>query len=443
MTMELLQGQELANAVEGISERFARRASCGRSSKACAPASNARTKAASRIRISSPATCSSMRDGSAKILDFGIARAVRVHHYDGDDTVFDPSKLAALTPAFASREMLQGDTPEPADDIFSLAVVIYLMLTGRHPYDRVRADEAAKQGLEAGTVEAPNETAMAHALAQSAGTGAQRTARRTWTRSSTACCDPRRRGPGGSSRLRLRWRSARCAVARHVGGGSFGGRARHVDRCGNRAHRSVVERPAISMNAGNIASTKKSKALAALDHNGRCARTGARAHARRARKARRCEPPDFDRCVCAAAATRTTQAGGRFDAGHAVLEMREADRLRALTRSDRFDQSVGRRRRSRTRTVRARIPEQRRKAPNSSWSSAKRISPRIGRALGRGDAARADALIELAQPRVFDPDAFNGFAAKLDVLRKSLARTQAHAPRANPMPPTSNPSLRR
>ena len=43
--------------------------------------------------------------------------------------------------------MLLGEMPEPADDIYSLAVVIYLMLTGRHPYDRVRADEAATQGL--------------------------------------------------------------------------------------------------------------------------------------------------------------------------------------------------------------------------------------------------------------------------------------------------------
>ena len=40
---------------------------------------------------------------------------------DGAAVAFAPlaedSPLAALTPAFASREMLQGDTPEPADDI--------------------------------------------------------------------------------------------------------------------------------------------------------------------------------------------------------------------------------------------------------------------------------------------------------------------------------------
>ena len=53
----------------------------------------------------------------------------------------------------------------------------------------------------------------------------------------------------------------------------------------------------------------------------------------------------------------------------------------------------------------------------------------IGQTIAAGDATRAEALIRLAQPRVFDPDAFNGFNDKLDVLRKSLARTQAQAVR--------------
>jgi serine/threonine protein kinase len=83
----------------------------------------------------------------AKILDFGIARAVRGNARFGDDTVFDPSKLAALTPAYASREMLLGDVPQPTDDIYSLAVVVYMLLTGSHPYNRVRADEAERNEL--------------------------------------------------------------------------------------------------------------------------------------------------------------------------------------------------------------------------------------------------------------------------------------------------------
>lgn len=83
----------------------------------------------------------------AKILDFGIARAMRMNS-GTEDTDFDPARLAALTPAYASREMLNGDNPEPRDDIFSLGIVIYMALTGHHPYGRVPANEAAREGLK-------------------------------------------------------------------------------------------------------------------------------------------------------------------------------------------------------------------------------------------------------------------------------------------------------
>ncbi|TNF89057.1 MAG: hypothetical protein EP301_03770, partial [Gammaproteobacteria bacterium] len=43
--------------------------------------------------------------------------------------------------------MLQGDNPEPWDDVYALGVVIYLILTGHHPYGRTPADEAAREGL--------------------------------------------------------------------------------------------------------------------------------------------------------------------------------------------------------------------------------------------------------------------------------------------------------
>ena len=82
-----------------------------------------------------------------KILDFGIARAIRDQGEDDAPVSFDPGLLAALTPTYASREMLNGDPPEARDDLFSLGIVIYLILTGHHPFGRVPSDEAAKEGL--------------------------------------------------------------------------------------------------------------------------------------------------------------------------------------------------------------------------------------------------------------------------------------------------------
>lgn len=91
--------------------------------------------------------------GEAKVFDFGIARAVaRSERHgqasEGDKTVFDAGDLGALTPAYASLEMLQGEEPDPRDDIYALAVVVYQLYSGRHPFDRLPADQAAQKKLK-------------------------------------------------------------------------------------------------------------------------------------------------------------------------------------------------------------------------------------------------------------------------------------------------------
>jgi serine/threonine protein kinase len=75
--------------------------------------------------------------GKAKLLDFGIARAAR-----GRTKRFDPGGLGALTPTYASCEMLEGRNPDGRDDIYSLACVIYEMLSGKHPFNERTAVEA-------------------------------------------------------------------------------------------------------------------------------------------------------------------------------------------------------------------------------------------------------------------------------------------------------------
>lgn len=90
--------------------------------------------------------------GIGKVFDFGIARAVsQVEHLDGDTedkTVFDAGNLGALTPAYASLEMLEGEVPDVRDDIYALGCVAYECFTGVHPYNKMPADEAERQGLK-------------------------------------------------------------------------------------------------------------------------------------------------------------------------------------------------------------------------------------------------------------------------------------------------------
>ncbi len=88
-----------------------------------------------------PANAFICDNGTVKVIDFGIARAVR-NPEQADQTMFDASTLGAFTPAYASPEMLEGEDPDPRDDLFALAVVTYMLLSGEHPFNRNSATVA-------------------------------------------------------------------------------------------------------------------------------------------------------------------------------------------------------------------------------------------------------------------------------------------------------------
>jgi hypothetical protein len=85
--------------------------------------------------------------GGVKVIDFGIARVFQKAEEDADVTVFDPGSLGALTPAYASPEMLENRDPDPRDDIYALGCITYELLTGRHPFNRLSAAQARDAGM--------------------------------------------------------------------------------------------------------------------------------------------------------------------------------------------------------------------------------------------------------------------------------------------------------
>lgn len=76
-------------------------------------------------------------DGYVKILDFGLAQlAPGVTDLEGK-TVFDSLPGALLgTPHYMSPQQARGEELTSASDIFSLGIVLYEMLTAKHPFAR-------------------------------------------------------------------------------------------------------------------------------------------------------------------------------------------------------------------------------------------------------------------------------------------------------------------
>lgn len=95
-----------------------------------------------------PANAFLTRDNVIKVLDFGIARAVKhSEQVSGVMTVFDPGTLGALTPAYAGCEVIEGEEADARDDIYAIACVAYELIAGRHPFDRLSAAQARDAGV--------------------------------------------------------------------------------------------------------------------------------------------------------------------------------------------------------------------------------------------------------------------------------------------------------
>jgi serine/threonine protein kinase len=98
------------------------------------------------------------REEDVKIVDFGASAAL-----SGGS-----SRIPAGTPAYASPQVLSGETPDRRDDVFSFACVAYELLTGQHPFQHRSSLEARDAGMapaRAWNLSAPQWLALLAALA--------------------------------------------------------------------------------------------------------------------------------------------------------------------------------------------------------------------------------------------------------------------------------------
>ena len=140
--MELLQGQTLQALLDG---EYARGLPIGMARTLVGDLCSALAYAHDHSVIHSdikPSNIIVTPSGRAKLFDFDIARVLR-----GPVGYFDASQVDAMTCAYSSIEMARGERPDPRDDVYALACVIYEMLTGTHPFGGVSASEAHERGL--------------------------------------------------------------------------------------------------------------------------------------------------------------------------------------------------------------------------------------------------------------------------------------------------------
>jgi eukaryotic-like serine/threonine-protein kinase len=71
--------------------------------------------------------------GQVKLLDFGIAKLLEEHGQKREATLLTREGGSLLTPEYAAPEQITGAPVTTATDVYSLGVLLYMLLAGKHP----------------------------------------------------------------------------------------------------------------------------------------------------------------------------------------------------------------------------------------------------------------------------------------------------------------------
>src|SRR5436190_1011403 len=138
LVLEYVEGDSLANELRRERMALPRTLAIGRELASALSAAHAKGIVHRDLK---PANIQVMRNGSVKVLDFGVAQAVSVLANDTMDVAGSSSMTTTTrnvphpgTPAYMSPEQLHGGKVDHRSDIYSLGVVLYEMTAGHRPF---------------------------------------------------------------------------------------------------------------------------------------------------------------------------------------------------------------------------------------------------------------------------------------------------------------------
>jgi len=98
-------------------------------------------------------------DGDVRVIDWGLLDVATAQRMGGGAT--DSPRTIAATPAYASPDILAACSPDPRDDVFSLACVAYELLSGVHPFERATSESWRLAGRRPRRIEGMPASSMA------------------------------------------------------------------------------------------------------------------------------------------------------------------------------------------------------------------------------------------------------------------------------------------
>lgn len=100
----------------------------------CAAVAHAHRKLVVHLDLK-PSNILVTEEGAPKLLDFGIARWMQAEPGGAPAAQATMTRNRALTPDYASPELVRNAPVSTSSDVYSLGVLLYRLLTGRQPYE--------------------------------------------------------------------------------------------------------------------------------------------------------------------------------------------------------------------------------------------------------------------------------------------------------------------